>query len=89
MFSLKCMQADVFATVSFVAGVVDTDEQLIASVNNTGGKKSCENLREFSQKFGMTLMRYSEARGKLNHEKNLKTKISCQTPFKDTRSRTL
>ncbi len=38
------MQADVFATVSFVAGVVDTGEQLIASVNNTGGKKSCENL---------------------------------------------
>jgi len=60
------MQADVFATVSFVAGVVDTGEQLIA-----GGKKSCENLREFSQKFGMTLMRYSVARGKLIHEKKL------------------
>jgi hypothetical protein len=47
------MQADVFATVSFVAGVVDTGEQLIASVNNISGKKSCENLenlREFSHK---------------------------------------
>jgi hypothetical protein len=27
-------------------------------------------------------MRYSEARGTLNYEKNLKSKISCQTPFK-------
>jgi hypothetical protein len=28
-------------------------------------------------------MRYSEARGTLIYEKNLKSKISCQTPFKD------
>jgi hypothetical protein len=48
MFSLRCVQADVFATVSFVAGVVDTGEQRIASVNNSGGKTSCEYLREFS-----------------------------------------
>jgi hypothetical protein len=27
-------------------------------------------------------MRYSEARGTLIYEKNLKSKISCQTPFK-------
>jgi hypothetical protein len=26
---------------------------------------------------------YSWARGKLIHEKNLKSKISCQTPFMD------
>ncbi len=28
-------------------------------------------------------MRYSEARGTLIYEKNLKSKILCQTPFKD------
>jgi hypothetical protein len=39
-------------------------------------------------------MVYSGARGKLIHEKNLKLKISCQTPFKknsiiaDLRTRT-
>ncbi len=27
-------------------------------------------------------MRYSEARGTLIYEKNIKSKISCQTPFK-------
>jgi hypothetical protein len=27
-------------------------------------------------------MRYSEARGTLIYEKNLKSKISCQTPYK-------
>ncbi len=30
----------------------------------------------------MVLMRYSGARGTLIYEKNLKSKISCQTPFK-------
>ncbi len=30
----------------------------------------------------MIPLRYSEARGKLIYEKNLKSKISCQTPFK-------
>jgi hypothetical protein len=29
----------------------------------------------------MIPMRYSEARGTLIYEKNLKSKISCQTPF--------
>jgi hypothetical protein len=28
-------------------------------------------------------MRYSEAQGTLIYEKNLKSKISCQTPFKE------
>ncbi len=41
-----------------------------------------EYLREFSKKFEMIMMRYSEARGTLIYEKNLKPKISCQTPFK-------
>ncbi len=31
-------------------------------------------------------MGYSEARGTLIYEKNLKSKISCQTPFKMLRS---
>ncbi len=30
----------------------------------------------------MVLMGYSGIRGKLIYEKNLKLKISCQTPFK-------
>jgi hypothetical protein len=30
----------------------------------------------------MILMGYSEAQGTLIYEKNLKSKISCQTPFK-------
>ncbi len=33
----------------------------------------------------MVLMGYSGVRGKLIYEKNLKLKISCQTPFKDIR----
>ncbi len=41
-----------------------------------------EYLREFSKKFEKIPMRYSEARGTLIYEKNLKSKISCQTPFK-------
>jgi hypothetical protein len=31
----------------------------------------------------MVLMGFSGARGTLIYEKNLKSKISCQTPFKD------
>jgi hypothetical protein len=34
------------------------------------------------EKFEMVLMGYSGARGTLIYEKNLKAKISCQTPFK-------
>ncbi len=41
-----------------------------------------EYLREFSKKFEMVLMGYSGARGTLIYEKNLKAKISYQTPFK-------
>jgi hypothetical protein len=41
-----------------------------------------EYLREFSYNFEMAPMEYSGAWGKLIHENNLKSKISCQTPFK-------
>jgi hypothetical protein len=35
----------------------------------------------------MIPVRYSEARGTLIYEKNLKSKISCQTPFKEPKNR--
>ncbi len=41
----------------------------------------CEYLRELSKIFEMVLMGYSEARGKLIFERNLKLKISYQTTF--------
>jgi hypothetical protein len=43
----------------FAAGVIDS--------------LACKYLREFSKKFETFLMGYSEAGGKLNHEKNLVT----------------
>ncbi len=36
----------------------------------------------FWKKFETVLMGYSEAQGTLIYDKNLKIKISCQTPFK-------
>ncbi len=39
-------------------------------------------LREFSKKIETISMAYSGARGTLIYEKNLKSKTSCQTPFK-------
>jgi hypothetical protein len=39
-------------------------------------------LREFSKKFKTAPLEYLGAWGTLIHEKNLKSKISCQTPFK-------
>ncbi len=41
----------------------------------------CDYLREFSKKFETIPIGYSEARGTLIFEKNMKSKISCQTPF--------
>jgi hypothetical protein len=41
-----------------------------------------EYLREFSIKFKTAPMEYLGAWGTLIHDKNLKSKISCQTPFK-------
>ena len=43
---------------------------------------SREYLREFSKKFEMTVLLYSDACGKLIHEKNQKSKISWHCPFK-------
>ncbi len=43
---------------------------------------SYEYIREFSKKFETALMLYSEAWGKLIHEKNQKSKISWQCTFK-------
>ncbi len=43
-----------------------------------------EYLREFSKKFKTTPREYLGAWGTLIHEKNLKSKISCQTPFKQS-----
>jgi hypothetical protein len=54
----------------FFAGAVDTAEQFIVGVR--------EYLREFLKKFKMAPM---GAWGTLIHEKNLKSKILCQTPF--------
>jgi hypothetical protein len=45
---------------------------------------SCEYLCEFSNKFETALMVYSKAWGKLIHEKNQESKISCYCPFKVT-----
>jgi hypothetical protein len=44
-----------------------------------------EFLREFSKKFEMVLMGYSGAGGTLVYEKNLMSKISCQTPLYNCR----
>jgi hypothetical protein len=41
-----------------------------------------EYLREFSKKFKTAPIEYLGAWGTLIHEKKLKSKISCQTPFK-------
>jgi hypothetical protein len=62
---------------SFTAGVVDTDDKpsfAIVSAN-------------FRKKFEMVLMGYSGVRGKMIHERNLKLKISCQTPFNEVPAR--
>ncbi len=37
---------------------------------------------DFRKKFAMASMEYSGAQGKLNNEKNLNSKILCQTPVK-------
>ncbi len=61
----------------FFAGVVDTAEQFIAIR---------EYLRKFSKKIQNGPMEYLGAWGTLIHEKNLKSEISCQTPFKEKNS---
>ncbi len=67
----------------FIAGVVDTAEQFIAGVVDTADKHSFAIISaNFRKKVEMILMDYSGARGTLIHEKKLRSKISCQTPFK-------
>ncbi len=56
--------------LSFFAGVVDPDKHSFVNISVN-----------FSKKFEMVLMGYSGARGTLIYEKNLMSKISCQTPF--------
>jgi hypothetical protein len=43
---------------------------------------TCEYLPEFSKKFETAQLRYLGAWGKLIYEKNLKSKISLDSPFK-------
>ena len=55
----------------------------ITGVNDTGDKQLFANISaNFRKKLKMAPMEYLEAWGTLIHEKNLKSKISCQTPFK-------
>ncbi len=66
----------------FVSGVVDTAEQFIAGIADTADKHSFAIISaNFHKKVEMSLMEYSGARDTLIHEKKLKSKISCQTPF--------
>jgi hypothetical protein len=61
--------------------------KLVGDTSDTGGKYrwchlhqwctlTCEYLSEFLKTFEMTRMIFSEACGKMGHEKNLKQKIS-------------
>jgi hypothetical protein len=77
-------------------GVVVTGDKLIAGDVVNGDNCSPANSlspvsltpvinihsREFSKKFETAPMEYLGARGTLIHEKNRKSKILCQTPFK-------
>jgi hypothetical protein len=49
-----------------------TGDKFFAGINDTGEQLSLKKIE-------MTPMAYSEARGTLIYEKNLKSKISCQT----------
>jgi hypothetical protein len=68
----------------FISGVNNTGDQLFGSAINTADKHSFATISaNFRKKIETIPMGYSRARGNLTYEKNLKTKISCQTPFKD------
>ena len=66
----------------FFAGVVDMAEQLIAGVVDAGDTHSFLNISANFQKYKTAPMEHLGAWGTLINEKNLKSKISCQTPFK-------
>ncbi len=65
-----------------IVGVVDTGEQLIASVFDTGEKHSFS--KYLWEKFEMAPMEYLGGPGETDSWKNLKSKISCQAPFIET-----
>jgi hypothetical protein len=66
------------------AGVVDTDEQFIADVNDTSDKYSFANISQIFEKIQNVPNGILGAWRTLTHEKNLNSKISCQTPFKES-----
>jgi hypothetical protein len=67
----------------FFAGVVDTAEQLIPAINIHWRISP-----RIFEKVQSGPMEYLGAWGTLIHEKNLKSKISCQTPL-DTEKKTI
>jgi hypothetical protein len=62
----------------FATGVVYNGSKFATGVVDTGGNLACEYLLEFLQKFETVLLEYSEAGGKLIHEKTERKK-SCDT----------
>ncbi len=66
----------------FIAGVVNTGEQLIAGVVDTSDNIQSEYLRKFSEKILNGPNGTLGGPGDKDSWKNLKSKISCQTPFK-------
>ncbi len=79
----RCVRPSSSSHNKFIAGVVDTGEQLIACVVDTGDKHSFANISaNFRKKSKPAPMEYLGAWGTLIHEKNLKSKISCKTPYK-------
>jgi hypothetical protein len=63
-------------------GYLYRKDSLIAGVVDTAIKHSFANISaNFRKKVEMILMDYSGVRGTLIHEKKLRSKISCQTPF--------
>ncbi len=64
---------------TFIAGYNDTGEHPMAGFVDTGGKHKDANIYA---KFRKIRNGPEGARGKLIHEKNLKSKISWKTPFK-------
>jgi hypothetical protein len=66
---------------TIIAGVIDTGEQLIAGISDNGNKHKV--VKIYTIFFLMAPKGYSGTRRKLIHEKNLRSKISCQTLFND------
>jgi hypothetical protein len=65
-----------------IASVVDTGEKLIASVVDTGKNVHSRISPRIFEKIRNGPKEILMGRGTLIHEKNLKSKILCQTPFK-------